>query len=92
MSRRALFGDKLLMFTIALSALACLFLGLQFVDSATANWATAILVAMAGAAFMLARGTTLSRFVLTFVLMSFVALHIQLSRGMLEMHFGVFVV
>lgn len=92
MSRRALFGDKLLMFTIALSALASLFLGLQFVDSATANWATAILVAMAGAAFMLARGTTLSRFVLTFVLMSFVALHIQLSRGMLEMHFGVFVV
>jgi methyl-accepting chemotaxis protein len=30
--------------------------------------------------------------VLTFVLVAFLALHIQLARGMLELHFGVFVV
>ena len=32
------------------------------------------------------------RSLLTFVLVAFVALHTQLSRGMLEFHFGVFVV
>jgi methyl-accepting chemotaxis protein len=33
-----------------------------------------------------------SRYVLTFVLVSFIALHIQLAHGMIELHFGVFVV
>jgi methyl-accepting chemotaxis protein len=91
-TRRAVFGDKLLMFTIGLSAIVSIVLGLQFVDSRTAVWGTVLLLALAGAAFGLARGTTLSRFVLTFVLMSFVILHIQLARGMIEFHFGVFVV
>ncbi|MEJ8839117.1 methyl-accepting chemotaxis protein [Ramlibacter sp. AN1133] len=90
--QRALFGDKLLMFSIGLSALASIALGMQFVDSRTAFWAASLLTGLAGAAFALARGTTACRFVLTFVLMTFVMVHIQLARGMLEFHFGVFVV
>lgn len=89
---RARFGDKLLMMTIALAAAASLGLGMQSVEARTAVWATALLAAPALAVFFVAQGTILSRFVLTFSLMGFVALHIQLTHGMIEMHFGVFVV
>ena len=43
------------------------------------------------AAYTLARGTLLSRLVLALALSAMVALHIQLGRGTLEFHFGVFV-
>ncbi len=89
---RALYGDRLLMVTIAFSALVSVGLGFQFVDASTALWSTGLLCALAGAAWWLAGGTTASRFILTFVLMAFVVLHIQLARGMIELHFGVFVV
>jgi methyl-accepting chemotaxis protein len=88
----ALLGDKVLMVGIGLSALASIVLGLQFVDSGLAIGATVVLLIIAGLAFATTQGTTVSRYVLTFVLVSFVALHIQLARGMLEFHFGVFVV
>jgi len=89
---RARFGDALMMGSIALAALVSVVLGSQFVEAATAWWGTGLLAGLAVAAFVLARGTTVSRFVLTFVLMAFVILHIQLSHGMIETHFGVFVV
>ena len=41
--------------------------------------------------FALAKGTTLSRYALPLLLCAAVALHIQLSLGRLEFHFGVFV-
>jgi methyl-accepting chemotaxis protein len=91
-SQRNLFGDKLLMVAIAVAALASIVLGLQFVDSTLAITATVLLSTLSCVAFLLARGTTFSRYILTFALMGFVVLHIQLSRGMLEFHFGVFVV
>jgi methyl-accepting chemotaxis protein len=50
------------------------------------------LLLIAGVGFAAARGTTACRYVLTFVLVAFVALHIQLAQGMIELHFGVFVV
>jgi methyl-accepting chemotaxis protein len=46
---------------------------------------------VAVAAYLLARGTLASRLVLTFALVCLVALHIQLAKGELEYHFGVFV-
>ncbi len=88
----ALLGDKVLMIGIGLSALASVVLGLQFVDSGLAIGASVVLLAIAGLGYATAQGTNVSRYVLTFVLVSFVALHIQLARGMLEFHFGVFVV
>jgi methyl-accepting chemotaxis protein len=84
-------GDKVLLGAIVLSAAVSIGLGMAFVDNALAITATLILLGAAFGVFAVARYTTVSRFVLTFILASFVALHIQLARGMEEMHFGVFV-
>jgi len=88
---RALLGDRVLLVAIALSAAASVVLGMQFVESALAIGATVALLLIAGIAYGSGPGSQVSRYVLTFVLVSFVALHIQLARGMLEFHFGVFV-
>jgi methyl-accepting chemotaxis protein len=89
---RARFGDAVMMGSIALAAAVSVVLGAQFVEARTAWWGTGLLAGLAVAAFALARGTTASRFILTFVLMALVILHIQLTHGMIETHFGVFVV
>ena len=88
----ALLGDKVLLIAVFMSALASVVLGLQFVESALAIGLSLVLLVVAGVAYAAGRGTVVSRYVLTFVLVTFVALHIQMSRGMIEMHFGVFVV
>jgi methyl-accepting chemotaxis protein len=88
----AILGDRVLLAAIGISALAALALGMQFVDSGLAMGASLVLLLITAAGYMAARGTTISRYVFTFVLVSFVALHIQLARGMIELHFGVFVV
>jgi methyl-accepting chemotaxis protein len=89
---RALLGDRVLLVAIGLSAVASVILGLQFVESGLALGAAAALLLLAGVGYSVGRGGPVSRYVLTFVLVAFVALHIQLARGMLELHFGVFVV
>lgn len=88
----AILGDRVLLVAIGISAVGALALGMQFVDSRLALSASLVLLIIAGVVYMAARGTSVSRYVLTFVLVSFVALHIQLARGMIELHFGVFVV
>jgi methyl-accepting chemotaxis protein len=80
-----------LLIAIGISALASVALGLQFVDSGLAIGMSVVLLVMAAVGYGMAQGTTASRFVLTFVQVAFIALHIQLARGMLELHFGVFV-
>ncbi len=87
----AMLGDRVLLSYICLAAVVSIVLGVNFVDSGVALTMTLLLLGLAFAVFGLARYTVASRFVLTFVLVSFVALHIQLARGMSEMHFGVFV-
>ncbi|MDP1655281.1 MAG: methyl-accepting chemotaxis protein [Hylemonella sp.] len=91
MSQPALLGDKAILVAIGLGAVAAVVLGFQFVDSGLALTATAVLVALAAFAYAALRGSLASRLILTFVLTSLVELHIQLARGMLEFHFGVFV-
>jgi methyl-accepting chemotaxis protein len=88
----SLLGDRILLIAIGMSALASVILGSQFVDTGFALTATIVLLVLAGVGYAAARGTSASRYVLTFVLVAFIALHIQLARGMIEMHFGVFVV
>jgi methyl-accepting chemotaxis protein len=90
--RRALFGDRLLVLAVGFAALVALLLGIRFVDVRTATWATTLLVGIAALTYGFAKGTAFSRYALSFVLVAFVVLHIQLARGMLELHFGVFVV
>ena len=85
-------GDRVLLASIGICAAVSIFLGLQFVDSGLAISASVVLLLLAVAVHAMARGTTASRFLLSFLLVAFVALHIQLARGMLELHFGVFVV
>jgi methyl-accepting chemotaxis protein len=87
----AMLGDKVLLVAIGISALGALVLGMQFPDSGWGFGASLVLLVMAGIGFAMLRGTPASRYVLTFVLVAFVALHIQLARGMIELHFGVFV-
>jgi methyl-accepting chemotaxis protein len=91
-ARRALAGDHVMLLWIVLAALACIPLGIRFEETAVALWATAILAALAAGAYGLARGTTACRFVLAFVAMAYVVLHIELTHGKVETHFGVFVV
>ena len=87
----AIFGDRILLLAIGISAVASIVLGFQFVDAGLAIGATLVLVVLAGLVYGGARGTGVAQYVLTFVLVALVALHIQLARGMLEFHFGVFV-
>ena len=91
-SARALLGDRVLMVAVGLSALASIGMGLQFIESGLALGFTAVLTLLAVGVYVTAKGSVASRYVLTFVLVGFVALHIQLARGMIEFHFGVFVV
>jgi methyl-accepting chemotaxis protein len=91
-SSRALLGDKVLLVAIGLSALASVVLGLEFVESGLAIGATVALLLLAAVGYGSGPGGQTSRYVLTFVLVSLVVLHIQLARGMLEFHFGLFVV
>ena len=88
----AKFGDKLMLIACALAAVTSIILGTQFVQSGMAFGITAGLMALAIVSYLSASGTSVSRFVMAFVLSSFVALQIQLSKGMPEFHFGVFVV
>ena len=89
---RAELGDRILWVAIALAAAASVVAGMQFVESGLALGATVALLMIAGLGYAAGKGTQASRYVLTFVLVGFVALHIQLARGMIELHFGVFVV
>jgi len=88
---QALFGDRILLLGIGLGAVASFILGFQFIDTTLAIGATLGLVVVAAATYLGAKGTVTSKYVLTFVLISLVVLHIQLALGMVEFHFGVFV-
>ncbi len=88
---QALLGDKVMLVAIVLSAVAAVILGASFVESGLAWIASGVLLAVGVGTYASARGTLASRLILTFVQASFVALHIQLARGMIEFHFGVFV-
>ena len=87
-----IFGDRIMLLAIGLSAIASVILGFQFVDAGLAIGVTMALLVLSGLAYFGAKGTVVSRVVLTFVLVGLVVLHIQLARGMEEFHFGVFVV
>jgi methyl-accepting chemotaxis protein len=90
-NQQALLGDKIMLAAVGISALAAIVLGFQFVDSVLAWVAVAVLGGLALLAYAAMRGSLASRLILTFALTGLIALHIQLARGMLEFHFGVFV-
>jgi methyl-accepting chemotaxis protein len=86
-----LLGDNTLLIAIGLSAAVSVILGGQFAQGSFALWGTLTLLLATGAGYAMARGSFASRMMLTFVLVNFITLHIQLSKGMSEFHFGTFV-
>ncbi|WP_310740132.1 methyl-accepting chemotaxis protein [Aquincola tertiaricarbonis] len=84
-------GDQVMVATLGVSALAALAIGLHFGQGRLAGVAAAGLLVSGLIAFFAARGTWLSQGVLVAANAAMVALHIQLGRGTVEFHFGVFV-
>jgi len=87
----ARFGDLVIAGTLVAWAAGALAIGVEFGSTGLALAVSALLLACGGAAFGLARGSRLSQLVLTACSAGFVMLHIQLGRGTIEFHFGVFV-
>ncbi|MBP7522871.1 MAG: chemotaxis protein [Leptothrix sp. (in: Bacteria)] len=83
-------GDNTLLIAIGISAVIAIILGGQFANPRPAVTGTVLLLGLTGLAYSTARGSLLSRMLLTTVLVSFVTLHIHVARGMAEFHFGVF--
>ncbi|WP_284700723.1 methyl-accepting chemotaxis protein [Robbsia betulipollinis] len=84
-------GDLVMLVTMAASAAAAVAIGHYFFDGMFALLCSAVLLSLGAAAFVLARGTVLSRGVLVVGNLALIILHIQLGQGMVEFHFGIFV-
>ncbi len=87
----SLTGDHLLLAVIALYALMATAIGFEYGQLGTALGMSALMGTMAAALLLLAPNTLWSRCGLAALAMGMVALHIQLARGAVEFHFGVFV-
>ncbi|WP_311222290.1 MULTISPECIES: methyl-accepting chemotaxis protein [unclassified Acidovorax] len=84
-------ADALLLGVVALGWAVALWTGTVHGRPGTAVLWGAALTGLAALAWWLARGTLTSRLAMVVAGMGMVALHIQLSLGATEMHFGVFV-
>lgn len=84
-------ADAILLAALLAAAGAAVAIGQHYEQLSLALVGSGLLSAAGLAAYTLARGTLLSRLVLALALSAMVALHIQLGRGTLEFHFGVFV-
>lgn len=84
-------GDLLMVLTLIGNAVASVAIGNYYGDVRLALVVSAVLLLVGGGVFMTVRGSLVSQLVLTSCNVVFVALHIQLGRGTVEFHFGVFV-
>ena len=83
-------ADGLMLAAVAGSAAVAVAIGISYGQLTTALLVGVALLALGAGAVMTARGSVASRVVLACCLMGMTALHIQLGRGTLEFHFGVF--
>ncbi|MEY2892748.1 MAG: hypothetical protein RJA98_2656 [Pseudomonadota bacterium] len=84
-------ADNTLLGFLAISALAAVAIGQHYGTLGTAVVGAGLLLGLAGAFVAAARGSMASRLVMAVAMSAMVALHIQLGRGTVEFHFGVFV-
>ena len=84
-------ADTIILITLAGAALAAGAIASYYGSMLLGLTVAAALLGIGTFAVMTARGSTLSRITLALCLSGMVALHIQLGRGTLEFHFGVFV-
>ena len=89
---QALIGDRVMAAALALGALASLAIANEFGQMGLAAVGAGVISAIGLGAWMLSPGSLLSRLAFAFALTAMVALHIDLGRGTIEFHFGVFVV
>jgi methyl-accepting chemotaxis protein len=87
----ARFGDLVMLITMFAAAAAALAIGDTYGQFGLALGASALLLTVGCAAFFAGRGHALGWVTLTACNVAFVAVHIQLGRGTVEFHFGVFV-
>jgi methyl-accepting chemotaxis protein len=84
-------GDLVMALAMLGNAAAAIAIGSYYGNLQLALMASVGLLLGGFVSFAVARGTLLSQFVLTACNVAFVALQIQLGRGTIEFHFGVFV-
>ncbi|RFU49920.1 chemotaxis protein [Paraburkholderia sp. DHOC27] len=84
-------GDLVLLIALGVSSVLALAVGSYYGDALLAISVSVPLLLVGAAAFATARGSVATRVVLTVCNVALVALHIQLARGTVEFHFGVFV-
>jgi methyl-accepting chemotaxis protein len=77
---------------LALGAIASIAIAQEFGQMGLALVSAGLISAIGFGAWMLSPGSLLSRLTFAFALTAMVALHIDLGRGTIEFHFGVFVV
>ncbi len=85
-------ADVTMLATVTLGAIAAAAIGSQFGQLTLALVGSVVLLLPSALAALMARGSTFSRLVQASCAMGMVMLHIQLGRGTIEFHFGVFVV
>tara|TARA_B100001105_G_C22399038_1_gene448352 strand:+ start:3041 stop:4486 length:1446 start_codon:yes stop_codon:yes gene_type:complete len=85
------FADGVMLATLSASALAAMAIASSFGSPALGMGLALVLLAIGAVAFAVARGSLMSQLLLVSANAAMVALHIQLGRGTLEFHFGVFV-
>jgi methyl-accepting chemotaxis protein len=84
-------GDRVLLAVLALNSVAALAIASSFGGVSLALEASALALMIGASVAWLAPGSIASRLFLTLANAAMVALHIQLGRGTIEFHFGVFV-
>jgi len=84
-------ADLVMLSTAIGSAAAAVAIGVWYGDAGLALGVSALVLGLCVLAFTFARASTLSQAALTVCNVALVALHIQLGRGTIEFHFGVFV-
>jgi methyl-accepting chemotaxis protein len=84
-------GNLVMLLTLFGEAAAALAIGQTYGTLSLALVAAAVLLLTGTAGYLAGRGNALGWVVLTSCNVAFIALHIQLGRGTIEFHFGVFV-
>ncbi|MFT3956666.1 MAG: methyl-accepting chemotaxis protein [Piscinibacter sp.] len=84
-------ADQIMLVTLGAFSAAALAIGQYYGSLGLAAGVSLLLLAIGGLAYAGAAGTLMSRLLLAVCVSSSVALHIDLGRGTLEFHFGVFV-
>ena len=91
-SDQALTSDRVMAAALVLGAIAAIAIAQEFGQTSLAVIGAGLISAIGLGVWVLRPGSLLSRMTFAFALTAMVALHIDLGRGTIEFHFGVFVV